>query len=125
VRVLRTSVIIHSTDHPRALSRYRQLLAVPPIAEFQLPGRDLVVTAFAGLSVLSGSAEAMAPVRDLRATVFVDSLEELAELLIETGWTREGALGPASSWLARDAEGNLLEFVEEVPPDPGDRRRDR
>jgi hypothetical protein len=71
------------------------------------------VTIFAGFSVLSGSAEALAPIRDLRATVFVDSLKEMEELLVETGWTREGALGSKGSMLARDPDGNLVEFVEE------------
>jgi hypothetical protein len=33
-----------------------------------------VATVFAGFSVLSGTPEALAPVRDLRAIVFVDSL---------------------------------------------------
>jgi hypothetical protein len=114
MKVLRASVVVHSTDRERALDRYERLLAAPPIAEFYIPGRDLVVTVFAGLSVLSGSTEALAPVRDLRATVFVDSLKEIEELLIKTGWAREGTLGSSTgSMLARDPDGNLLEFVEE------------
>jgi hypothetical protein len=116
--VLRASVIVHSTDRQTALSRYKQLFAVHPIDEFHVPGCDLVVTAFAGFSVLSGSAEALAPVRDLRATVFVDSLKEIEELLVETGWTREGTLGSTGSMLARDPDGNLLEFVEEAADEP-------
>jgi hypothetical protein len=75
------------------------------------------VTAFAGFSVLSGTAEALAPVRDLRATLFVDSLKELEKLLVETGWTREGSLGSKGSLLSRDPDGNLIEFVEEPPRD--------
>ena len=97
--------------------RYEQLFEAHPIEEFRVPGRDLVVTAFAGFSDTSGSPEALAPVRDLRATVFVDSLKETEELLVETGWTREGALGSAGGVLARDPDGNLLEFVE-LPDEP-------
>lgn len=111
--ILRTSAVFQCNDLQSALHRYNQLFASHPIREFQIPGRDLTVTAFGGFSILSGSAEALAPVRDLRATVFVSSLKEIEELIAATGWTREGALGPTGSMLARDPDGNLLEFVEE------------
>jgi hypothetical protein len=113
MRVTRASVVVQSTDRQRARERYQGLLGAPPLNEFQIPGADLVVTAFAGLSVLSGSAEALASVGDLRATVFVESLKAVEELLVGTGWAREGSLGATGSLLARDPDGNLLEFVEE------------
>jgi hypothetical protein len=127
----RVSVIFDSTDRQRALNRYQRLLGTRPVAEFQIPGQELVVTAFAKFSVLSGSAEALAPVRDLRATVFVSSLKEVAKFLVETGWAREGSLGTTGSVLARDPDGNLLEFVEEPaaesrpPPSPSALRSSR
>jgi hypothetical protein len=111
------SVIVLSTDRLTALSRYEQLFGAGPINEFHIPGSELVVSALAGLSVLSGPAEALAPVRDLRATVFVASLKEVEEVAAETGWKREGALGPTGSMLVRDPDGNLLEFVEELSTD--------
>jgi hypothetical protein len=116
--VVRASVIIQSTDQQMAHKRYQHLFEARPLNEFHIPGRDLVVTAFAGFSVLSGSAEALAPLRDLRATVFVNSLKETEDLLVETGWTREGTLGSPGSMLARDPDGNLLEFVEEPTAEP-------
>jgi hypothetical protein len=119
VTVLRVSVILQSTDRQRALERYQRLVGARPAAEFHIPGRELVVTAFAGFSVLSGSAEALARVRALRATVFVDSLKETERQLVEAGWTSEGALGPTGSLLSRDPDGNLLEFVEELTDHQG------
>ena len=117
MKVLRASVIFQSTDRQAALRRYERLFATRPENEFQIPGRELVVNAFAGFSVLSGSSEALAPVLDLRATVFVDSLQGIEEQLAETGWTKEGTLGPTgSSLLVRDLDGNLLELVQ-VPAD--------
>jgi hypothetical protein len=116
VTVLRTTLVVPSTDRSGAVSRCRTLFAAPPLAEFHLPGRDLVVTVFPGLSVLSGSTEALSPLRDLRGTVFVDSLGALEARLVANGWTRQGSLGSAGSLLARDPDGNLLEFVEEMPP---------
>jgi hypothetical protein len=112
VKVLRTSVIFQSTDGEAALHRYERLFATHPANEFQIPGRQLVVSAFAGFSILSGSSEALAPVSDLRATVFVDSLQGIEKQLVETGWTKEGTLGPkGGSLLVRDPDGNLLEFA--------------
>jgi hypothetical protein len=117
VTVLRVSAVVLSTDGEAAALRYGQVLGAPAVAEFRIPGRDLTVTAFPAVSVLSGSAEALTPVVGLRATVFVSSLAETEEQILEAGWTKEGSLGSTSSLLARDPDGNLLEFVEEVTAD--------
>ncbi len=114
MKVLRTSVVIHSTDHQSALRRYEKLFAAHFTNEFHIPRRDLVVTVFPGFSILSGSAEALASLRDLRATIFVDSLKELEEQLVETGLMTEGTLGSKGSILVRDPDGNLIEFVEDL-----------
>ena len=68
--VSRISVVAHSTDHDAAVQRYQLLLGMPPAHEFSIPERDLTVTVFPGLSVISGTADALASVRDLRATAF-------------------------------------------------------
>jgi hypothetical protein len=115
--VLRVSAIVLSTDGEAAALRYGQVLGAPVVAEFRIRERDLTVTAFPDVSVLSGSAEALAPVLGLRATVFVSSLAEIEERILGAGWTKEGSLGSTSSLLARDPDGNLLEFVEETTTD--------
>lgn len=66
----------------------------------------------------AGPPKALAPVRDLRVTVLVTSLKEIEELILETGWTREGTLGSTGSMLTRDPDGNPLESVEEVADEP-------
>ena len=80
--------------------------------EFLIDGRDLSVSVFPGISVLAGSASALAALADLRATVFVGSLSGAEAELRAGGWTIEGPLGGGASLLARDPDGNLLEFVE-------------
>ena len=95
-----------------AVQRYQPLLGIPPAHELSIPERDLAVTVFAGLSVISGPADALASVRDLRATAFVDSLADTRAQLAESGWTTEGSLGAGKSLLARDPDGMLAEFVE-------------
>jgi hypothetical protein len=118
VRVLRLSVIVPGQDRQTVVDRYQRLFGSHPINEFHIPERDLMVTAFAGFSVLTGTRGALAPVRDLRATVFVDSLKEIEERLAKTGWKSEGNLGYDRSLLARDSDGNMFEFVEEPEGDP-------
>ena len=110
--VSRISAVVHSTDHDAAVQRYQLLLGTPPAHEFTIGGRDLTVTVFPGLSVISGTADALASVRDLRATAFADSLPETRSQLAESGWTTEGSLGGGNSFLARDPDGMLAEFVE-------------
>jgi hypothetical protein len=90
-----------------------------PINEVHVPERDLSVTAFVGFSLLTGTREALAPVRSLRATVFVASLKEIEERLVKTGWKLGGHLGSDRSLLARDCDGNMFESVEEPEGNPG------
>jgi hypothetical protein len=54
-------------------------------------------------------------VRDLQATIFVDSLRRTQDQLARTGWTAEGSLGSSPSLLARDPDGALFEFAETGP----------
>jgi hypothetical protein len=110
------SAVVHSTSHDAAVERYELLLGSPPTQEFPIPGRGLTVTVFPGISIISGTPDALVPVATLRATAFVDSLPETEAQLVRTGWTIEGSLGSGASLLARDPDGMLLEFVEKGAP---------
>jgi catechol 2,3-dioxygenase-like lactoylglutathione lyase family enzyme len=112
MNVLGSAAIVRSTDRDAAVRRYEALFGVPPLHEFPIVERELNVAVFPGLSVLSGEPSALAPLADLRATVFVGSLPETEAELLQTGWATEGPLGAGASLLARDPDGNLIEFVE-------------
>ena len=112
MNVLGSVAIVRSTDRDAAVRRYEALFGVPPLNEFPIADRKLNVAVFPGLSVLSGEPAALALLTDLRATVFVGSLRETEAELRLTGWTMEGPLGAGASLLARDPDGNLIEFVE-------------
>jgi hypothetical protein len=112
MNILGAAAIVRSTDRDVAVRRYEALFGVPPSHEFPIVGRQLNVAVFPGLSILSGEPSALAALVDLRATVFVDSLSETEVELRQTGWTTEGSLGEGASLLARDSDGNLIEFVE-------------
>jgi hypothetical protein len=114
VRVFTIAPIVVSNDLSTAVRNLTALVGAP-ITEHPIPGSPLSVTVFSGVSLLSGTPDVLGPVRDLRATFFVDSLTEIETLLNCFGWTRAGSLG-GSSLLARDGDGNLLEFVEGETP---------
>jgi hypothetical protein len=113
MNVSEVAAVITSTDRDASVRDLTALLGGPQ-AVFPVPVADLTVTVFAGVSVISGRGEAIEPVRDLRASVFVDSLIEAETMLGQLGWAKAGSLGSASL-LARDTQGNLLEFVERHP----------
>ena len=112
MNILGSVAIVRSTDRDAALRRYEALFGVPPLHEFPIVDRELNVAVFPGLSVLSGQPSALAPLADLRATVFVGWLRKAEAELRQSGWTTEGSLGAGASLLARDPDGNLIEFVE-------------
>jgi hypothetical protein len=112
MNVLGSVAIVRSTDREGAVRRFAAIYAAQPLHEFPIEGRDLKVSGFPGISILSGPQAALAELANLRASIFVGSLAEVEVELRETGWTIEGALGAGASLLARDPDGNLLEFVE-------------
>jgi hypothetical protein len=104
------TAVVTSSDYEASVRNLTVFLG-GPLTVFPVPVADLRVTVFSGMSLLSGTSEVLEPVRDLRATVCVDSLIEAETLVSRLGWTRAGSLG-ASSLLARDLQGNLLEFIQ-------------
>jgi hypothetical protein len=112
MKILGSAAIVPCTDRDGAVRRFTEAFGQPPLHEFEIEGRDLRVSVFPGISVLSGPAPALETLAGLRATVFVESLSEVALDLTQNGWVAVGSLGGPSSLLARDPEGNVLEFVE-------------
>lgn len=115
MKVSSVTPVVVSSDRTTAVNSLTALVGAP-IAEFPVPTAPLTVTIFTGLSLLSGTSDAIHPVRNLRATLFVDSLTEVVALLDRLGWQPGGSLGDASL-LTADPDGNLYEFVqrEELP----------
>jgi hypothetical protein len=116
MKILGSVAIVPSTDRDGAVRRFTTIYGAPPLHEFPIEGRELNVSVFPGVSVLSGPAAALAELANLRASVFVGSKAEAEVELREAGWTIEGPLGAGASVLVRDPDGNLLEFVENPGP---------
>jgi hypothetical protein len=111
VKILGSVAVVPSTDREGAIRRFVAVYDCEPLHEFAIEDRGLNVSVFPGVSVLSGPASALAELASLRASVFVASVADAEVELRQEGWTIEGGLGGASV-LARDPDGNLLEFVE-------------
>jgi hypothetical protein len=102
--------VVVSSDRDGAVKALTALLGAPT-SELPVPTASLTVTTFPGISLLSGTVEALRPVQGLRAIFFVTSMTEMETFLNRFAWPRVGSLGD-SSVLARDPDGNLFEFVE-------------
>jgi hypothetical protein len=109
--VLSISVVVQSANRIEAVARYTELLGTDIVTEFELPD-GFTVTVLPGLSILSGNDEDLSNVRDLRASLMVDSLALTRDRLERSGWLIAGTLGSPGSFLARDTDGTLFEFVE-------------
>jgi hypothetical protein len=99
------SVVVPSANQDAAVERYKALLEADVVEQFLLPGGSFSVTVLPGISILSGDGRALAPLKDLRATLVVDSLARTHQRLEQTGWVVEGTLGSSASLLARDPDG--------------------
>jgi hypothetical protein len=112
VSVQNIALVVKSTDRNAAVQRYSGLLESDLIEEFAIGDTGLTVSVLRGVSILSGTEEALARANSLVATAFVDSLATTRDQLLEAGWTIAGSLGSPDSLLARDADGYIIEFVE-------------
>jgi hypothetical protein len=118
--VQRIALVVKSTDRTAAVQRYRTLLESDVIEEFAITDTGLTVSVLAGVSILSGSEEALAQADSLVASALVDSLATTRAQLEAAGWTITGSLGSPGSILARDADGYIIEFVEQTDNQVGD-----
>jgi hypothetical protein len=106
------ALVVKSTNRQGAIGRYSKLLESELVEEFGIGDTGLTVSVLRGVSILSGSDEALSRADSLVASTFVDSLAATEAQLLEAGWTITGSLGSPGSLLARDADGYVIEFVE-------------
>lgn len=110
--VLNIAVVVSSANRDAAIARYKRLLDIEVVTQFDLPGGTFTVTVLPGISILSGNESSLDSVRPVRASISVESLVLTREILENTGWRIDGTLGSPDSFLARDPDENLIEFVE-------------
>ena len=115
MRVLGTTVPVVTSDIDAAIATYSALTGEPVKARFDVAERGLAIALVGSLALIAGSEGAVAPLRGVRATFTVDSIEEYEAYLRLSGATilEPPASTPAGrSMVARLAGGVVFEFVE-------------
>lgn len=115
MRILGVSVPVLTTDIERAIPRYESLTGERVTRRFDVPERRLTIALLGGVTLIAGDAQALAPLRELRASFSVDSLEGFEAQLRSNGASILQAPTPTPvgrNMIARDVEGTVLEFVE-------------
>jgi predicted enzyme related to lactoylglutathione lyase len=117
MRVVGVSVPVLTADIESAIQRYQALLHEEVRARFVIPERRLTVALLGDIALISGTERDLVPLREVRATLTVDSLAEF-----ESHFRASGAVilqppthTPAGrNMVVRDIEGVVFELVE--PP---------
>jgi predicted enzyme related to lactoylglutathione lyase len=119
MKIVGVSVPVFTRDIDRAIPRYEALTGEPVKKRFVVPESRLTIALLGSVTLISGDEEALAPVREVRATLFVDTLVGAEAQLRSNGATILRAPAPTPvgrNMFARDAEGTLFEFVEMASP---------
>jgi hypothetical protein len=115
MKIVGVSVPVLTADIERAILHYEALTAERVKTRFVVPERRLTIALLGSVTLISGDEQALAPLRELRASFLVDSLVDFEAHLRSTGATILQAPTPTPvgrSMVARDVEGTVLEFVE-------------
>jgi predicted enzyme related to lactoylglutathione lyase len=115
MKIVGVSVPVLTGDIERAIQRYEALTGERVKRRFVVPERRLTIALLGSVTLISGDEQALAPLRQVRATFTVDSIVDFEAHLRGSGATILQA--PTSTpmgrnMFARDVEGTVLEFVE-------------
>jgi|SRR5882724_6940884 len=119
MKILGVSIPVLTENLERAIPRYEALTAERVKRRFVVPERHLTLAQLGSVTLISGDEQALAPLRELRATFIVDSIVEFEAHLRSNGAAILQAPAPTPlgrNMFARDIEGTVLEFVELVSP---------
>jgi predicted enzyme related to lactoylglutathione lyase len=115
MKIVGVSVPVLTGDIERAIPRYEALTGARVQKRFVVPERRLTIALLGSVTLIAGDEQALAPMREVRATFVVDSIVEFEAQLRASGATilQAPTATPAGrNMLARDLEGMVFEFVE-------------
>ena len=119
MKIVGVSVPVLTGDIDRAIPRYEAFTGERVKMRFVVPERRLTVALLGTVTLISGDEQALAPLRELRATFIVDSIVEFESHLRSSGATilqPPTATPMGRNMIARDVEGTVLELVELASP---------
>lgn len=115
MKVLGISVPIFTTEFESTVEEYVTLTGEPLQRKFEVPSKGISVAKIGGLLVIGGSDEVLAPLRKIRATFTVDSLNDYENHLREKGATflQPPTTTPTGrNMIAAGPDGVVFEYVE-------------
>jgi hypothetical protein len=115
MRIVGTSVPILTRDLEGSIPRYEALTGERVKKRFVVPERRLTIALLGSVTLISGDEQALAPLRDLRASFVVDALGDFEAHLRGNNATilqAPAATPLGRNMIARDVDGAVLEFVE-------------
>jgi predicted enzyme related to lactoylglutathione lyase len=115
MKVLGSSVPIFATDLEAAVLRYEALTGETVKQRFDLPEHGIRIAVLGSLTIIAGAVATLGALREVRATLIVDSLAEYESHLRSTGGSILQGPGPTPAgrnMIARDAGDVVFEFVE-------------
>jgi predicted enzyme related to lactoylglutathione lyase len=115
VRVLGVTVPIFTVDFESAVASYEELLGEAVQFRFEMPAKGISVAKIGGLLIIGGDDDALASLRQIRATLSVDSLDDYHTHLTTTGATVIQPPTPTptgSNMIATGRDGVTFEYVE-------------
>jgi hypothetical protein len=115
VKVLVVSVPILTSDIDAAIARYEALTGEAVRERFELPNGRVQIAILGSLTIIAGTSPEIGVLREVRATLIVDSLAEFEAHPRAAGGTmlqRPGRTPAGTNMIVRDVEGVVLEFVE-------------
>src|SRR5216683_3983782 len=114
MKVLRTSVPIFTRDMEAAIERYEALTRETVRERFEVTEQGIEIAILGSLTIIAGPEKEIGALRNLRATIIVDSLAEYDAHLRSTGATtlqRPSRTPAGTNMIVRDVEGVLFKFV--------------
>jgi predicted enzyme related to lactoylglutathione lyase len=115
LKVLGITVPIFVTDFESATATYEKLLGEAIQHKFEVPSKGISVAKIGSLLIIGGSEGALSSLRQIRATLRVDSLDEYFAHLSRTGAAILQPPAPTPTghnMIAQGTDGVVFEYVE-------------
>ncbi len=115
MKLLGMAVPVFTKNIETAIERYGALTGEAVESRFTIAELGITIAKLGPFALIAGEESAIAPLKNVRATLMVDSLADYEAHLRATGATilRPPSPTPVGrNMVARDAEGVVFEFVE-------------
>jgi predicted enzyme related to lactoylglutathione lyase len=118
MKVLGITVPIFTTDFETTVKDYETLMGESTQKKFHISSIGISVAKIGGILIIGGSEEALTPLKQIRATFVVDSIEDYFSYLVGSKATIIQPPTPTptgQNMIAKGKDGVVFEYVELRP----------